>query len=109
MYILYILDRLDELENNALDVNEILECKIAQDSVVKCPEPVRKSQYVSFEFPIRKENTSFSVSEWNCHVTSWSEDIENFLSTMNSRIDVFVKRFYLWTAVSRLTFFQVTK
>lgn len=81
-------DRLDELENNALDVNEILECKIAQDSVVKCPEPVRKSQYVSFEFPIRKENKSFRVSEWNCHVTSSSEDIENFLSAMNSSIDV---------------------
>ena len=50
---------MDELENDALDVNEILECKIAQDSVVKCPEPVTKSQYVSFEFPIRKENKSF--------------------------------------------------
>ena len=63
-------DRLDELENNALVVNEILEGKIAQDSVVKRPEPVRKSQYVPFEFPIQKENKSFRVSEWNCHVTS---------------------------------------
>ena len=79
---------MDELENNALDVNEILECKIAQDSAVKCLEPVRKSQYVSFEFPIQKENKSFRVSQWNCHVTSSSEDIENFLSAMNSSIDV---------------------
>ena len=75
-------------KNNALDVNEILECKIARDSVVNCPESVRKSQYVTFQFPIRKENKSFRVSEWNCHVTSSTEDIENFLSSMNSSIDV---------------------
>ena len=66
---------------------QLLECKIAQVSVVKCPDPIRKSQYVTFDFPIRKENKSFRVSEWNCHVRSSSEDIENFLSAKNSSMD----------------------
>ena len=46
---------MDELENKTLDANEILDCKIAQDSVGKWPEPVRKSQYVTIDFPILKK------------------------------------------------------
>jgi len=69
---------LDELENKTLDVNAILDCKIAQDSVGKCPEPVRKSQYVTIDFLIQKKIESFGVSEWKCHITSSSKDIEIF-------------------------------
>ena len=71
---------MDELENKSLDSSEILYCKIAQDSVGKCPGPVRKSKYVTFDVPIWKEIKSFGVSEWNCPVRSSSEDIEIFLS-----------------------------
>ena len=84
---------LELLEKNSLLVDDVLSHQIGlhfQDRVDECPKPLRPSRYVRFEEfgQIKKELYSLCVAQWNCHITSAFEEIVQFLSNIDSVIDV---------------------
>jgi hypothetical protein len=88
------IPRLELLEKNSQSVADVLLHQIVlhfQDRVDDCPKPLRPSRYVRFEEfgQIKKEMNSLCVAQWNCHITSAFEEIVQFLSNIDSVIDIF--------------------